>query len=104
MVKRRPGHIPERTCVACRTRRPKRELIAFSKRPDGSVAVGWGGRSEGRSAYACPDERCLTIAVKKLGHALRCEPATMEKSEQQVLLDKALQLTQSGDTARHEEN
>ena len=64
---------PARSCVACRTVRPKRELVRIVRRPDGSVALDPTGRAPGRGAYVCDDERCIAGAVGKggLGRALR---------------------------------
>ena len=36
---RRRKHLPQRTCVACRTVRPKRDLVRVVRTPDGAVIV-----------------------------------------------------------------
>ena len=54
--------VPTRTCVACRTSRPKRDLIRIVRRPDGTIVVDEGGRVAGRGAYVCRTAACLTIA------------------------------------------
>src|ERR671916_796064 len=46
-------HIPERTCVACRSPRPKRELVRVVRAPDGTVTVDDTGKKSGRGAYLC---------------------------------------------------
>jgi predicted RNA-binding protein YlxR (DUF448 family) len=51
--------------VACRTARPKRELVRIVRRPDGSVVVDDTGRVAGRGAYVCRTATCLTIANTK---------------------------------------
>lgn len=101
MVKKRPGHVPERTCLACRTRAAKHELIAFVRDPHGRVLVAVPGRSQGRSAYSCRNERCAGIAVKKLARALKVE---LGADEQRRLFDEAVELMKSGDAAADEEN
>lgn len=58
---------PERTCVGCRRRRPQHELVRLHVR-DGKVVPAQPG-DEGRSAYLCPDEKCLTAAEKKRAFA-----------------------------------
>ena len=64
---RRP---PERTCVACRATRPKRELVRVVRPPaGGALAVDLRGKAPGRGAYLCPDEACLTKGIG--GGALR---------------------------------
>ena len=56
---------PMRTCVACRTTRPKRELVRIVRAPDGSVSVDSTGRASGRGAYLCADAGCWPQAIKK---------------------------------------
>lgn len=64
---------PERTCVGCRTVRPKMELVRVVRQPDGTVELDTGGKMPGRGAYVCPDVNCLDEAVKRkaLDRALR---------------------------------
>ena len=57
--------VPLRTCVACRTSRPKAELLRIVRAPDGSVSVDNSGRAAGRGAYLCADGGCWPQAVKK---------------------------------------
>jgi uncharacterized protein len=64
---------PERTCVACRGRAAKGELIRVVRAPDGRVAVDPTGRSSGRGAYVHRSEECLRQAMRRgsLGRALK---------------------------------
>lgn len=71
----RPGpvkHVPERTCVACRTARPKRHLVRVVRTAEGGVDVDKTGRRNGRGAYLCPAQECwrLAKARKSLDQAL----------------------------------
>lgn len=60
-----------RTCVACRTNRPKRELIRVVRTMDGSLVVDRRGKVSGRGAYLCPSPECVERALK--AHTLeRC--------------------------------
>lgn len=61
----RPRHIPQRTCVACRTTKPKRELLRVVRTPDGHVLLDAGGKKSGRGAYLCAKHSCWTLALKK---------------------------------------
>ncbi len=65
-------HVPTRTCVGCRTRRPQPDLLRLARRSDGAVVLS-GRRLRGRSAYLCPDEACLDRAIKRraFGRAFR---------------------------------
>lgn len=51
----KPKHVPERMCVACRKRRPKRELLRVVLTPEGPV-IDPSGKKPGRGAYVCPDQ------------------------------------------------
>ncbi len=68
-------------CVACRTGRPKKELIRVVKTDQGIVA-DITGKANGRGAYLCPDEACLDKAIKTraINRALECD-FTQEESE-----------------------
>ena len=53
------ARLPQRTCVACRTTRPKRELVRVVRSPIGGLSVDLRGKAPGRGAYLDPDEACL---------------------------------------------
>ena len=77
MPKRRPDHIPTRSCAVCRTSRPKREMTRLVRTADGSVTRDETGRAPGRGTYVCHDPACRdpergAAAVKR---ALGAEPA-----------------------------
>ena len=59
------AHVPSRTCVACRTERPKRELVRLVRSPEGSVSVDETGKLNGRGAYLCQDPECWTLAQRR---------------------------------------
>jgi predicted RNA-binding protein YlxR (DUF448 family) len=65
-------HVPARTCVACRTERPKRHLVRLVRTADGGVEVDKTGRKAGRGAYLCPAQECWRLAKtrKSLDQAL----------------------------------
>ena len=51
--------IPQRLCMGCRERKPKRELIRIVRCTDGEVRLDFGGKMNGRGAYICPNAECL---------------------------------------------
>ena len=61
----RRKHIPQRTCIACRTVRPKRELVRVVRTPEGGVMVDETGKRSGRGAYLCPRRGCWETALAK---------------------------------------
>jgi len=58
--------------VACRTARPKRDLVRIVRTPTGDMTIDETGRLAGRGAYLCRDAGCWTRAVERgaLGRAL----------------------------------
>ena len=66
-------HIPQRTCVACRMVRPKRELVRLVYVSGDGVEIDPTGKKAGRGAYLCPTRECWEIGLKsgRLEHALR---------------------------------
>ena len=71
----RPRKLPQRTCVACRTTRPKRELVRVVRSPVGELTVDLRGKAPGRGAYLDPDPACLErgLAEGVLAKALEIE-------------------------------
>lgn len=82
--------VPERTCVGCRTVRPKRELVRIVRTPDKEVTVDGTGKLAGRGAYICPDDRCLELATrgKRLERALQRSVPEDVKGQLQRLLEE----------------
>ena len=66
-------HIPQRTCVACRQVRSKRELIRVVRNADGGVEIDETGKKAGRGAYLCRSATCWRIALERgsLNRALK---------------------------------
>ncbi len=56
--------IPQRQCMGCRERKPKRELIRVVRGTDGNVSLDFSGKLNGRGAYVCPDPECLKKALR----------------------------------------
>ena len=61
----RQKHIPQRTCIACKQVRPKRELIRVVRTPDGHVELDPTSKKSGRGAYVCARRSCWNIALHK---------------------------------------
>jgi len=60
---RRP--VPQRTCVACRVVRAKRDLIRVVRTPDGMVVIDPTGKKSGRGAYLCRRQGCWELGLKR---------------------------------------
>lgn len=61
----RPRHIPQRTCVACKQVRPKRELLRIVRTPQGRVELDATGKKAGRGTYLCARRSCWNLALTK---------------------------------------
>ena len=77
---KRVKHIPQRTCVGCRTVQAKRSLIRIVRTPEG-VRPDPTGKLAGRGAYLHDQRSCWERGLRgALAHALKTElsPADRE--------------------------
>ncbi len=79
-------HVPKRTCVACRQRKNKADLIHLVRSQDGIVIVDISGRIPGRGAYICHHRGCWEIGIKqnRLEYSLRTK---FSSDNRQALID-----------------
>ena len=72
---KRPRPLPERTCVACRQARAKRDLIRLVRTPEEGVVIDPRGKRSGRGAYLCRYGECWEagLARRALDHALKTQ-------------------------------
>ena len=66
--------VPMRTCIACRTCKPKRELVRIVKSGD-QIFADFTGKANGRGAYVCNDADCIAKLKKQKGlnRAFACQ-------------------------------
>jgi predicted RNA-binding protein YlxR (DUF448 family) len=89
--------VPQRTCVACRQVKSKRELIRVVRAPDGKIYVDETGKTHGRGAYLCRARVCWEKGVGQarnatnspLAHSLK---VALSEADRAALLDYAQQL------------
>ncbi len=69
---RREKHVPQRTCIVCRSKADKRALRRLVSAPSG-VVLDPSGRLPGRGAYLCDQRTCWERALQSgvLERALR---------------------------------
>ena len=79
----RKRHIPERTCVACGVKKPKRELLRVACSPEGQVSVDGSGKAPGRGAYVCGAD-CWDNALGR-GRLARSLGKTLSKGDMESL-------------------
>jgi hypothetical protein len=83
---------PERTCVGCRARVGKQDLLRVTRSPSGDVGVDPGGSAPGRGAYVHPDRSCVEAAMRAraFARALRVGLGEMELSKLRLELEEHL--------------
>ena len=87
--------IPTRSCVACRTSRPKRDLLRVVRAPGGGVVADETGRLSGRGAYVCRDLACIERALDR-GALSRALETPVPEELRAGLLATGLQLNIEG--------
>jgi len=72
--------VPQRTCIACRQEKGKRELIRLVRSPEQRIAVDSTGKANGRGAYLHPVRACWEQSLKgaTIKNALKVSPAPDE--------------------------
>jgi predicted RNA-binding protein YlxR (DUF448 family) len=61
----RKKHKPQRTCIACREARNKRDLIRVVRTPTGNIVVDPTGKANGRGAYLCRNSECWQTGLER---------------------------------------
>src|SRR5689334_14358888 len=100
-------HVPERTCVGCRSNRPKREMVRVVRGADGKVAVDPSGKRSGRGAYVCREPRCWQNALRQhaLERALKAELAADDRARLEDFVRLHTGATAaSGEVEEHDES
>ena len=80
--------ISERTCIACRSRSTKGDLIRVVRAAEGAIGPDPSGKQPGRGAYVCPKAGCVAKALKekRFDRALRAQtpPTLADDLEAQI--------------------
>ena len=77
----RQKHIPQRSCVVCRRKMDKRQLLRIVRTTDSGTIADPTGKRNGRGAYLCFDAACWdkALASKILDRELKVEISVAEK-------------------------
>ena len=78
---------PQRTCVACRQTKSKKELVRYVLAPDRSVLVDYRQHLPGRGGYTCFSVTCIQDAVQRKGFQ-RCFKTQDLSVDAELLLDQ----------------
>lgn len=79
--------IPMRTCIVCRTRKPKRELARIIVNPEEGLTYDLTGKKNGRGAYVCEDKACIDgLKPGMLSAALKqqIDPDALERVKENI--------------------
>jgi len=58
-------HQPERTCITCKKKGAKHELLRIVRTCDNKIEIDVEFNKPGRGAYLCLSLKCMEIAYKK---------------------------------------
>ena len=88
----RPKHKPQRTCIACRETKDKRDLIRVVRTPAGTLIVDPTGKANGRGAYLCRQASCWEkgLSKQRLAQALKVTLSAEEVADLQAQLQAEL--------------
>ncbi|MBI4675154.1 MAG: YlxR family protein [Chloroflexi bacterium] len=84
-------HIPQRTCIGCRTVQAKRELLRIVRTPTGQVVADPSGKKNGRGTYIHKTRECFETVLSapgKLQHALNLQ-APLARQDLEALAELA---------------
>jgi predicted RNA-binding protein YlxR (DUF448 family) len=86
------AHEPERSCVGCRERAPKADLLRIARTPEG-VRVDPTGTAPGRGAYVHRAAGCANAALRRgaIARALRTGLSQGELARLATEIEEALQ-------------
>jgi len=87
-MKNSKRHIPQRTCIECRSVNDKRQLLRFVRIPDGSIQIDYSGKLSGRGAYLCTECRVAGIRGNRLDYAMRTRITEENKEDLIRAIDK----------------
>ena len=96
---KRMKHVPQRTCIGCRSVLQKRDLTRLVRNSEG-VAIDLTGKANGRGAYVHNIRSCWEQALKgAINHALRTELS----AEDRLKLREFMELLPDEKSAQSEE-
>ena len=87
-------HLPQRTCIACRQVKEKKELIRLVSTEKGIAEIDVFWKKPGRGAYLCYKKSCWELALKKnrVDYALRTK---LRDDSRQALREYSYNLEES---------
>ena len=68
LMNRCTGHVPIRTCVSCRSKKTKMDLLRLVINKDNRIVIDKKKNANGRGIYLCDDTSCMDKFLKNRGH------------------------------------
>ena len=56
--------IPQRSCIMCREKKNKNDLIRIIKNKENEIKIDKTGKMQGRGAYICDNISCIDKVIK----------------------------------------
>jgi predicted RNA-binding protein YlxR (DUF448 family) len=101
---KRTKHIPQRTCIGCRTVLAKKGLIRIVRSPEG-VLVDLTGKAPGRGAYIHGVRSCWQSALKgPIANALKTDLSAEDKQRLTEFMQTLPNESESNSTSAGSEN
>ncbi|MBM3237831.1 YlxR family protein [Candidatus Poribacteria bacterium] len=93
---------PIRTCIGCRKKATKWELVRMVRNDTGQVSVDESRKNPGRGAYVCLNPQCIELALtsKKLNKVLKTNLAPKAIESLKQVLINLLHRLESSDEGR----
>ncbi len=79
--------VPQRTCVACRQVKNRRELVRLVRTAAGDIELDTTGKKQGRGAYICPDPSCWEKALKGKQLAITLRSNITQENREKLMKD-----------------
>ena len=81
--------IPERKCMGCGEKFPKKELLRVVRSPEGEISVDTTGKKNGRGVYICKRADCFKKVRKgdKLSRSLEVQVSDTVYDELSGMMD-----------------
>lgn len=72
--------LPQRTCISCKEKKDKKDLIRIVVNKENEIKVDKTGKQDGRGTYICNNINCLDKAMKtkKIQRALKIQDVPNE--------------------------
>jgi len=94
-TRKKRKHIPQRTCVGCRTVQPKRTMTRLVRTPEG-VQIDHAGKLAGRGAYLHNLQSCWQAGLRgTLSRALKTELTTADHDRLKAFMESLPEETKS---------